>query len=355
MGSVAGYVERVRGNDDLSSEISERLEAADALMSVVVEWLETTIGKQDGFARLRKVIDTDIRGDVRNLCVYGFAYGIAAEHQEAKEECVVRVGQYLVERAYFKPKEMPQFMRAFSDATRDKPEAMIAVVKRMLARKMGIADDAPMPEILSFVDDPVRIRASMEKYLATTDHYKKLVGKWRMEKDAGKKVRKESPQPLKVTEELAARAFLPSFSLGADQLTVRLNTPVKPFSTNGEWDDKTGRVTWTGPMRSADQHSQLPILLFAFWATPDSDFQKRHFGKALLADLELSNYCLWYRGLDKSEAEQWDQFVAGLSPGDGLVNRLKGFAFKGEPKPTKDSAKGLADDIKQMLISRLKD
>jgi hypothetical protein len=319
----------------------------------VVQWLESSIGERDGFSKLRTVINADIRSDLRNICVYAFAFGMIADREGATEECVVRVSQYLVERGYLMPTELPRLVRAVGDAGRHQPQPVIAIIKRMLARKMGTADDAPVPDVLDFFDDPVRLTASIEKFLATTEHHKKLVEQWKTKKDAGKDVSEEGPEPSDVLGELTARAFFPGLSLASDQLTVRLNTTERPFSTNGEWNPKTGHVTWGKSMPEADGRTELPILLFAFWATPDTQFQRKHFGKTVLADQDLSTYCLWYHGLDAPEAEQWDHFLSDLSPGDDLVDRLKAFTFQGQPKPSEDSPEGLADEVRELLISGL--
>jgi hypothetical protein len=107
------------------------------------------------------------------------------------------------------------------------------------------------------------------------------------------------------------------------------NVPVEPNESNGTWDAKTRELRWDARAVSG---ATLPQVLFAKWGEPDEKFQRRHLGWVALSN-ELVEYNEWYFGLDADQRGQWDAFVATLSPGPKLIQKLNQFRFTVEEKP----------------------
>jgi hypothetical protein len=113
-----------------------------------------------------------------------------------------------------------------------------------------------------------------------------------------------------------------------DRVTVKLDLPVKPFATNGQW--KSGRVEWL--KKAVKGKSGLPAFAYAYWSNPDAKFQKKHFGRMILEGQNLGEYVLWRSGLSKQEGIKWDDFLKSLKPGKPaeMLEKVTVFRFKGE-------------------------
>ena len=104
--------------------------------------------------------------------------------------------------------------------------------------------------------------------------------------------------------ELVLKAFLPGgvFPHG-HQLTATLALPREPLGTNGVWKADEQRVEWKAALPPNDEPTNsrvqrsLPDILFALWVEPAAEKQIEHFGKVVLNDQELIQYCLWRCGL----------------------------------------------------------
>jgi hypothetical protein len=135
---------------------------------------------------------------------------------------------------------------------------------------------------------------------------------------------------------------------------VSLQCPAAPFATNGAWDTKTSRVTWSGRIgqRGQPPHNVLPKVLYALWSVPDAELQTKHFGKVVLTGEELAQYVLWRHGLSDEEAGEWDGFVATLEPGERLLEQLDAFRFTTDPMsppPGQDETPTLADTPRDLI------
>ncbi len=79
--------------------------------------------------------------------------------------------------------------------------------------------------------------------------------------------------------------------------------------------------------------------------------QTVRFGKVVLDDIELASYCLWYRGLSKDEANEWDGFIDSLKSEGEVVERLQAFRFSRES--SKDEETDLAATPRELILSGL--
>lgn len=332
LGSTTVYSERVRGDDDFADEVARRQAAAEELADLLVGWAESELKDAEGYESLHRFLDIDLRRDLRNLSLYWWTFTTAADGQrDGVEEALMRMGQYLAERDYFEPQEAPRVVRAVQELSQGDPYSMLRWLQRLAARKMERDAAAPIPESLRFLADPERVKASAARYLKTTDRYRGLMQQW--ERDAGGDPDLEPPLPTEVLGHIAGEAFPLTIVLGgADELQMRLATPHEPLSTNGLWRESDHTVTWSRSIWSADGDRALPpTVMYALWTEPKPMTQETYFGGVVLDGQRLADYCMWYTGLSKEEAQLWDTFLATMRPGPDLAEKIGTFRFANEP------------------------
>lgn len=356
LGSMSTYIERFRGNDDLAAKIEMRQKATERLADLLIGWLVSELEDEAGFDELHMFLQNGFRRDLKNISLYGWAYEIIADREDTiQPECFVRIGQYLVERSYFAPDELPTWARALREVEREGPAHLLLLIQRFTALKMGIPEDQPIPPCLRFLSDATVLEASISDYLRRTDVFNRLLEEWEREQAVNPEAKK--PGPTDVVGPFIMRAFLPNFYLGqSDQLEVKLETTNEPFLTNGKWDEESKQVQWLRRMLAADSdHSEFPTLVYAVWSIPDKQVQKARFGKVVLEGDSLGKYCLWYRGLSTGEAKEWNDFITSLSPSADLVKRIRAFRFAHELAVESEREDGdLAATPRELILRRLR-
>jgi len=329
LGEAGFYVERFRGNDDLAAMSEQRCQAADQLGDLIAGWSQMELGPEPGYDKLRQFLEADFRRDLLNLAAYGWDGQLTgAYHTNAGEEFAVRFGQYLFQRAYFTIGEIPDLFR---EASENDTQALLRRIQRLVVRKMGVPETEPVPASLAFLADQTTMEQSFDKYLAGTDLYRAKLKQW--EEDKKLKPDTKQPEPLEVASDAIGNLVeFDSNSFGQpDHLAVRLSLPSSPVHSNGRWDEALQQVVWETSIEERTNASHIPFFCYASWAQADQAYQKKHFGRVVLAGDELTQYCLWRNSQDEQEGAEWDAFVASLQPGSGLAERLDAFRFSGEP------------------------
>ena len=327
LGETTIYVEQFRGDDDLYGQLAKRQQAVDELVEIVVGWLQQELGDSPEFPRLKQFCSEELRRDLINalLCAWRMGDGAAAEGEAFEEEFPLRMLLYFSRRGYIRPKEVPQLQRAVTDP---QPEYAARLAQRVIARKIGVPDDQPVPPSLAFLADLERLESSWNKYLGATDMYRRRLAQWKQQNPNA--TEEQTLKPLDALGQMVLEDVL-GLQLGvpSDELSVRLDSGREPVATNGKWDAAAGKVTWSEKLTAG---RPLPVLLYAVWAKPLAEAQTTRFGKVILDGDNLLDYVLWYDGLTPQERETWDAFVEGCRPGAGLAERIAGFRFPGEPK-----------------------
>ncbi len=358
LGDAWSYVERFRGNDATASELAKRREAADKLTDLLVGWATAEVGQDPRFPALKTFLDRDLRRDLRNLVVYAWTYQAVDNTETAEVESVLRGGQYLCERGYFSPQDVPALSRAL---LADDPKPLLAQVQRFLARKMGVADAQPIPASLGFLGDLQRLCASFEKYgrSAGLSGTQREAPKPRPQGRAGSK-----PPPMPESNEMpaAVAAFellieamgIQFVIFSGDVLDLELVSGEKPYATNGKWDDKNAAVTWS---KDIDTAEGLPVVCFALWSAPERSFQQAHFGRVLVSGDKLAEYAIWYNALKPQEAAEWDRLIGRLKPGPGLEAAVKSLRFaaarKADVKKPDEQGPDLSEAPRSMILEGL--
>jgi len=274
-------------------------------------------------------------------------------------EIRARVVLYLIEHDYIHYEHIFAFARQMADPavkdedTMDKIKAGELAVRRFLARKMG-TDEADKQ--LAFLADPNEVAQSFEQFIQTDEAVRAAVERWRArsaswpaEEGPGAVVASSQPgtgqaclpattqgQPATaqaqpdamqtigqaagvLTANLDIGAFFPlagMFDPASDSVSVKLKLPAGPLISNGQWDKESRGLAWSFGNRG----NPLSHICYAAWASPDAGFQRRHFGRVILAGQELGLYCLWQKGLTAEETRQWDEILQAVRPATAEAN-----------------------------------
>jgi hypothetical protein len=127
---------------------------------------------------------------------------------------------------------------------------------------------------------------------------------------------------------------------------------VQPYRTNGEWSPDEQLIAWDRQleeMGKLPQHS-LPVLLFAFWSEPDESLQNARFGRVIVQDEKLAEYCHWHAELIPEQAQQWGALISALQPGPAAAEWIEDFRFT----PHDDAAERLAQRGRDLLLPGLR-
>jgi len=342
MGSASLYMERFRGNDDLSGQLIRSFKAADRLTDMLLGWLRSEIapyGTLNKYGRLMQFIDTKLRRDIKNLSVYMWTGKIRqAWETDGREDLAVRVLLYFCEREYLRPEQLPVLLRAVQAEGGGLNARALEIVRDIVASKAGLDPSGPLDEPLAFLATPESLVGSMNAYLRTTAEYRALMAKWQRDKrQSPDQAPSKAPEPTDALEMIVSDLIgIHPSGPGAASVSVKLNLTVKPVYTNAEKAENQPAVyQWSSAIsgRTSDRTSGLPPVCYAVWAEPDEQFQKAHFGKIVFHDEDLVEYCLWHLGLGDSERRQWDEFARSLAPDQDLLKRLEAFRFDNEKTP----------------------
>jgi hypothetical protein len=344
LGSVDVYVERFRGDDDAAGQWQRRQRAADRLVELLVAWLEQEMKDDLKRPALLQFFDDDFRRDLYNVSFYIWMHGLT-EPADNVGSPLMRGLQYLMERDYFTPDEVPAIRRAIDDIQRDDYQRLVALARRMIVARLP---GNTQPALKNFAT-PERLTESVRSFLTNTREFRAQLEEWHEQLKTDFNAAK--PDPLDVVSELLSQLFLEGvYQPGGDRLTVRLKTDRSPILTNGRWSVDSASIEW-GPTIVPGE-SLPPAFVYAVWDAPDEPAQKKHFGKVAIQGQALLDFCTWYRGLTEREQGEWDALIARLHPGPELINDLETFRFSDEPVGG-DKNKRLAKSMIDTIIGEL--
>lgn len=346
LGDAGFYVERLRGNDDLLGTIEKKLQTADQLTDLIIGWSTVQFESEPGFEQLHQFLNHDFRHDLKNLVFYMWV-SEDFKSEKSNEDLLIRFWQYLIEREYVEIKEVPGFIRGWQ---MDDEALFCQLLQRLIARKLGISDEQPLPQSLEFIADPEAVENSLQSFLALTDSYQIRLRGWEENRSDNPDVQK--PDPIDVVQDLINDLYEIHFSNESQspRLTVKLSLLLEPLRTNGKWDETNRQVVWESPMEGKTHTAHLPMIYYADWVAPQEDFQKAHFGSVSLTGEELLNYCLWRTSLEEKKAVEWEQFLAKLKPGADAIDKLNDFQFTGEAEQIDDDEQKNDSDMGKELI-----
>ena len=335
MGDAYIYVERFRGNDAQALDIEKAFGATDNLVDLVIDWLEFELGSNANFGKLKTFCNNELRADIKNLIIYIW---MSRLDYDQEKNLIVRMLLYLYERDYFTIADISKIV-----ASTDPETLVLSHIRRLIAEKLECANSEEAAKELAFLQDLNTAQQSAFRFFRSLKIYEKILREARVRSGDINLV--IDPNSSEDFNDIAEEVFeeygigLETFFIKLDifgnsnKVNVKLNCPRKPFETNGEWDEATRQVSWSS--RITDE--KLPFMCYATIGEPNDEFQKKHFGKVILKDQELVTYTLWYKGLKKSQSEEWDEFLFSLEPNQELESRVESFRFKNAPSPSPDS------------------
>ncbi len=329
MGQVYIYHERFRGKDKQASDLQHAFASVDKLLDLVIEWLEMELGHHPNFNQLKTFCTTQLRSDLKNICVY-----VWLDRQMAKpdsHEAIFRIMQYLYEREYFTLDDVSRLATSPNDE-----QVYFAFARRFIAQKMGYDSEEPIAKELKFLSDEKHLEASIQNFLLTSGTIQKIV------REHCEKENREAPtDPEKIMEIVMQHyniefvTFFVDIFPEIDRVNVTLTLPHKPYVTNGHWDENKRQLTWSRKIRR-DPVVDIPFFCYAAFAQANENFQTKHFGETILKDEELTLYSFWYKGLTTRQQQEWDRCLAKLEARD-IAEKLKAFRFSDIPEPHKNS------------------
>ncbi len=265
LGAVTSYHERFRGSDDLEQQLEERRVFVDRLVDLMIGWLRSEMDKAPDSARVEAFLDESLRQDLRNVAVYAWMQPvIEAQTDGDSSDMEHRLWQYLQERDYWRPADLPHWTTAVTMLD-ELPQRLAHAVQRTLARKIGVPDDQPIPQDLAFLADADHVGQSLEAYLQQTEEHRQAYENWRKEHpDAPES---EAPKAVDSVVSAVAGPIVLGEPLagGAADLEVWLNSGAEPYETNGRTRpmadgmlhsvESRGSIAW---MPARCQRSRMP-------------------------------------------------------------------------------------------------
>ncbi len=236
LGETWVYMERFRGNDDSDGQIDEFRSSLDRGTDILIAWFESELSSHPAFPRLRTFLDKEFRRDARNLALTMLLF---SEEQDGtgREASIARLLQYLMERDYVSVESLVEISRVMRQ---DDEAGALRLVRRFVARKMSLENEAAADKALAFLSDVKTAEKSFNRYAKATPWYREALGKWQAEHPDEPADNAPSPQDLA----MSSCGLNLKFGKGGASLDIELITGVEPFSTNGNWREETGAVVW---------------------------------------------------------------------------------------------------------------
>jgi hypothetical protein len=333
LGETRVYFERFRGDADPAGTLAAQFGAMDSLCDLLIGWTEAELGRDPRYPALRSFLGGKLRSDFRNLALdlWLAASGPAGSYRDLPEERFQELAGSEWAQAVM------DSLQPDSSGTRRKGTLAL---RRLFASGMGIRDERVTARALPFLASPESAGRSLGRYLADST-------------PGGGTPR----DPDEVLGDFLRRGIgfsLDGLGSNEDSLTVRLTLPVPPVESNGTWDPATGAVRWGGTLVTPTRRDlRLPMVCYAKWSVPDSVRQRLLFGRVLLRQARLADYCSWYEKLSPWRAGAWNRMLMTLKPGD--LSPLARFRFadeRGKPgAPPDSSAASRADPARELILS----
>ena len=334
MGSLRVYTESIRGDDDLAGGIEKNFKGIDRSVDLQIGFAKAQFGKDPAYGRLEQFLDREFRKDLKNLLMQAWLASAQDNHIEDGQnrrpapeiETAARAAQYLMDRGYFKPKDVPPFVKGLTGTDDEKNAAFKVFWRAFVLNKLALPDSPIRKWLLAMPDHSEQVQKTFEEYVSKLPEYRQAVERAKKEKKAATG---PTPQEWLSSDfgDLPADFFhclIPVFLGKDDAIEIELACDSPPLATNGHWDAAGKKVTWT--LRE-DKKPTVPLQPFAIWAQADEKFQKRHFGKMVLEEQGLAMFCFWREGLWPLQRKEMDEFLSKQVPGKEQIDQLRNFRF----------------------------
>ena len=368
LGTAFYYHERFGGSFPTLRARKLREQAVDGYFDWLTDWLRQDLDSDENATRIIDFVGGPLRADAHDLvCLFdGLAVAKSdSDRGKGEPQGLLQIGHFLTERGYLTPRKLALLCLSNLSDDEQKRHAIEAVRTR-LCDAAEVSSDAPI--IKRLFDDPENTWERFGDYLRTQPEFQRLVER---EATSGKQ---GEVKPNDLIGEQLTPVMISFFghALSCRQdLDVMLRTSVKPFSTNGVWDEESQAIRWSeititgkndAPTAESDTKSAesasmidaavtgLPIVLIAGWAVPDQQRQAEWFGKTVFEGEELADYCTWHQRLSDEAADEWQTCIDELRrlPPPARDERLQQFLA---PLPPPAADQPLLKKITSNLLS----
>lgn len=320
LGASFLYLERFRGDDDLSARVERVQDAAAVLAATGADWLDHALAGERSYKSAAADIRERLGHDARNLALLAWLAKNANRHAndgpEAQdgEDLTGAIVMYLFEHGYITADPL-----AAAAVSIDDDQSLPRLIVEWLAREIHADPDNP-PDSLRTISTSAGMTESWDAFLAAQGPAAERLHAWA--RQTGVPAEDGDLQALLGHVFTIATGTEPSEGGAEDQVDLRLACPVEPFKTNGAWSEGEREIAWHFTIEpSADTPYLVPAIAFAAWAEPDEASQTAHLGAVVLKGQNLAAYCAWRSRLAESEGRRWDAFVASLD-GTDLTRKL---------------------------------
>ncbi len=334
MGEVYAYIERFRGSDNPAEQLQNRFDLYDQVVCVILDWFEYELGDEPNFDSLQQFIDVEFRTDIKNLDIYTWL-GKNPDDSE-REEMDVRSLLYMIERDYMT-------LNDYFSIKEGDPNVILPLVKNHVARQLGYIETGQIDKKLDLLSGFDEVVDSLRQFISNSARCIQFIDEKKKEIIAQGESFIE-PDFTSLESDTIIEILLEAYDIDLDllfenlidfapydSLTIKIECDQKPYFTNGQWQSDSAILRWSKKVRR-DTHDDLPFLCYAYYAIPNNEYQMEHFGSTLFKDEMLMSYCIWRNGLDYAHRQEWDNFIAGVNPGDAL-SQMKVFRFSDDTKP----------------------
>lgn len=316
IGSAHFYSENFLGIRDFAQELENLDQKIDTGIELLNGWLQKNLGNTSQYVQLDKFLHSEFKKDVKNTILIlqasyfsmdklerlkdGKKFEIGDDVEDAlRDEFALIMVQFAIEKGYLVPeKDFPLLYRKYGEVF-DSPEGIAdTLIHENFKRRFGYTYEQI---------DPVLNTDGLEAYIKNTSLFVEFQNAQRI----------ENGDPNLVPD--SGEFFISLFGdvdfvfSDTDKVDVELFTGIEPLETNGEWDETSETISWNSKIER-NGIPKLPEVVYAFWVSHDISFQEKHFGRVLVEESELLEYCMWHASLDKQDKNEWDSFLLSLKP-----------------------------------------
>jgi hypothetical protein len=294
------HAERFAGDPDPLARLDSTLIAADSVADILTGWAHSELAREPQWPALRSYMDRDMRRALRFTAIRSWS----REGSDAIYAYEVDLLQYPFLATTAPPDSNDDAWWAFQTMA-------LAEMRDTLATVLGLRNRSESDSVLHFLSSPDTAYRSLLGYVA---------------RSSGESTEAAADRWERVTKRCQPPDLWGGSDGSLDSLVVRLALPLEPDETNGQWDDDSKTVVWSGYFpRESPRGFDAPLVCSAEWEVPDSAAQVRMFGHVFLEGESLGTYCYWFAALDPTQQQEWNRMLKRLRP--GKLTPLQAFSF----------------------------
>lgn len=329
LGSASFYAERFRHSDDLVGQIDTIRTAAHRLAAVITAYAQQQLGKDPRWPKFRDFLTQQFPRDLQNIGVYCWlARCSVSDNDISARTTMARVALYLLEKKYVPRNEVAKFLGLAAEAENSWPNhSQMRFIQRLIARHMGVADNAAIPKSLDYLQNRQSVQKSFKTFKSSKALHR-LIAHWTVGKKPATDIL-AAKGPSALFDDLETKLLWGNKDELAPKDNLRLSfaLPGRPLYTNGHWDAKSKTLRLHATLGSGPT---IPHFFYALWTMPNVKVQRAHFGRVVVKREKLMEYVCTVAALSPAQRQQWTALIKALSPKHTPLTRIAQFHFTGK-------------------------